>query len=462
MKLVYNDLSILIPTINEAANLRKLLPELKNRYPGASLFVLDDGSTDETYGYIEELISGNSSENFSSTPLYFLSRDKNTILTNNPDFKESDFKEDKLKLRRTAGLTASVLDGLALVSTDNFAVIDADFQHPPELVNKMYFKLNNNELVTAYRAKLEGFPLHRKLLTNAGTFISRSALARHNRVKDPLSGAFAGKTEYIRRHIFNTSTFKPEGFKILFDLLKILPESVRVDEVGYEFNMRSRGESKIGWKQLWSFFKSVFTPGTTKFYTGLLLFGFILAAGLILVLIYGDVAISNSFRAAADANPGLRNFFKIITGYGNPLYWAIFIFFLIYGKIKNKKRLFRVAVIYIAVQIIASVIITNVLLKPIVGRPRPGYAPKVDYKLRHFTASSKYKSFPSGHTTDAFSSAGVMWGFLSSYSLSFLTFGFSLLIGISRIFVGSHYPLDVLGGMAVGFLTGLILTFKKL
>jgi membrane-associated phospholipid phosphatase len=37
-----------------------------------------------------------------------------------------------------------------------------------------------------------------------------------------------------------------------------------------------------------------------------------------------------------------------------------------------------------------------------------------------------------------------------------------MLIGNSRIFVGSHYPLDVLAGMTVGFLTGLIITFKKL
>ncbi len=451
------NLSILIPTINEEENLRKMLPELQRRYPGASLYVLDDGSTDGTGQYLNELTSGD----FPS-PLYFLSRDKNIIVTNDKNFNEKDFKKDQLGIRDTAGLTASVLDGLALVKTDKFAVIDADFQHPLELIGKMNAELKNNELVTAYRSKLEGFPIYRKLLTKFGTFISNSALPRHNRVRDPLSGAFAGKTQYIRRLIFNTGAFKPAGFKILFDLLKILPGSVRTGEVGYEFNMRSRGESKIGWKQLWVFFKSVFTPKTAKFYSGLGLFGTILATGLILTFIYGDIAISDSFRSISANNPGINRFFKIITDYGNTFYYILFISFILYGLIRKKKKYLKIALIYIVVQIIASGIITGGL-KIAVGRPRPKPAARYkSFKHDFFTDSSEYKSFPSGHTTDAFGSAGVLWGFISSYSLSFLTFGFSMLIGNSRIFVGSHYPLDVLAGMTVGFLTGLIITFKKL
>ncbi len=461
METNYKNLSILIPTINERDNLKKMLPELRNRYPGASLYILDDGSTDGTYGYMEKITTGKVTGPSFKNPVYFLSRDKNIILTNDTDFDRENFNRDRLNLRNTAGLTASVLDGLAMVETENFTVIDADFQHPLELIDKMSSKLKNNELITAYRAKLKGFPFYRKLITKLGTFIAKSALPPHSRVKDPLSGAFAGKTAYIRRHIFNTPAFKGEGFKVLFDLLKILPNSVRIGETGYEFKMRSRGESKIGFKQMCVFFKSVFTPKTTKLYSGLLLFLITLAVGLTLIFIYGDIAISDYLRAVTAQNPGLKSFFRIVTDYGNPLYYAIFIFILLYGIIKKRKRILKLALIYILVQVIASGIITGGL-KIAVGRPRPKPAAKYkSFKHDFFTESSEYKSFPSGHTTDAFSSAGVLWGFLSSYLFSFLAFGFSMLIGISRIFVGSHYPLDVLAGMAVGFLTGLIITIKK-
>jgi undecaprenyl-diphosphatase len=61
-------------------------------------------------------------------------------------------------------------------------------------------------------------------------------------------------------------------------------------------------------------------------------------------------------------------------------------------------------------------------------------------------------SFPSGHTTVAFACATVLSYFAPK--LAPVLFLLALAIGFSRIYVGVHYPLDVLGGAALGVLVG--------
>lgn len=196
---------------------------------------------------------------------------------------------------------------------------------------------------------------------------------------------------------------------------------------------------------------------TKKFIAGCLLISLVMVVGVALIFIFGDTLITNSLRTLALENPSILQGAELITNYGNYLYYILFICLFIYGTVKREKRYRKIGFIYLGVQIIASIVITE-LLKISIGRPRPGYG----YAHHFFSGRSIFKSFPSGHTADAFSSAGVMWGFLSSYVLSFLSFFFSFLVGLSRIFVGEHYFLDVLAGMALGFITGIIVSFKKL
>lgn len=67
----------------------------------------------------------------------------------------------------------------------------------------------------------------------------------------------------------------------------------------------------------------------------------------------------------------------------------------------------------------------------------------------------KSGSFPSGHTVTAFTLAAVLGGHARSRWLLAGLLGLASLIGLSRIAVGAHWPLDVLGGAAVGWLSGL-------
>lgn len=95
--------------------------------------------------------------------------------------------------------------------------------------------------------------------------------------------------------------------------------------------------------------------------------------------------------------------------------------------------------------------VLNLLLKLIIQRPRPTIAPLV---IEH-----SY-SFPSGHSMNSFiffmAVSYYIYHFSRRKKLGLFAFGCSLLatacIGMSRIYLGVHYPSDVLVGFVTGFL----------
>ena len=70
----YSDLSIIIPVINERDNLVRLLDALKSLYPGAVIFVADDGSGDGTFEFMEKYASAPGSG------VCYLERSRNLII----------------------------------------------------------------------------------------------------------------------------------------------------------------------------------------------------------------------------------------------------------------------------------------------------------------------------------------------------------------------------------------------
>jgi undecaprenyl-diphosphatase len=102
--------------------------------------------------------------------------------------------------------------------------------------------------------------------------------------------------------------------------------------------------------------------------------------------------------------------------------------------------------------VLAAVVIADLSalgLRRAVGRVRPWRRYREPLPLGHVP---KDPSFPSGHTTIAFAAATVLSYYRPRWTPAF--FLLAVAIGFSRVYVGVHYPLDVLGGAILGLLVG--------
>lgn len=96
-------------------------------------------------------------------------------------------------------------------------------------------------------------------------------------------------------------------------------------------------------------------------------------------------------------------------------------------------------------------IVCNLALKPIVARTRP-FAISTDIKLL-IKAPGDY-SFPSGHTSAAFSAAFALLAAKNRLWIPYIVL--AVLIAFSRMYLYVHFPTDILGGIAVGALSAVL------
>lgn len=228
----YSNLTVIIPTLNEEKSIGYLLNELTRRFPRIHIIVSDDGSTDSTPQEVEKIANQN---DFVS----LLDRKGSPVV----------------------GLTASVLDALFAVQTQFFAVMDGDLQHPIGVIPQLFDKLIcGASLVSGTRDTIDiNQPRSRVFATQFFTAIALINLrSRGIRVTDPLSGLFAGNTEVIRALVRNNpSKFELKGYKIFFDLLRLLPSGTKIEEISYSFLCRNSGSSKAGVKHALRFLRSL-------------------------------------------------------------------------------------------------------------------------------------------------------------------------------------------------------------
>jgi dolichol-phosphate mannosyltransferase len=215
-------LSLVIPTYNEARNVGELVarlvqlldPELAGAY---ELILVDDDSPDRTW----EL-------GLSLGRTY-------------PQLRV---------LRRTAerGLSTAVVRGWQVARGEMLGVIDADLQHPPEVLLRLWEALvQGNDLALASR-NVEGggvsdWSLRRRLLSRGAQVMGLLVLPGVlGRVSDPMSGYFM-----LRRAVIADVPLSPVGYKILIEVIG-RGRIGRLAEVGYVFRERSEGESKVSWR----------------------------------------------------------------------------------------------------------------------------------------------------------------------------------------------------------------------
>ncbi len=211
------DLTIVIPTYNEKANIEELIARISrtlgdNRW---EVVFVDDESPDGTADLIFSLAAAN------------------------PRIR---------CVRRVGrrGLSSACIEGMASSSARYFAVMDADLQHDETLLPAMYAELctGNHDLVIGSRyiaAGGTGDWNRKRLLISRFATICAQRLIKCN-VTDPMSGFFM-----LRREVFNSTVhgLSGLGFKILLDILATSPTPLRVLELPYQFRDRHAGESKL-------------------------------------------------------------------------------------------------------------------------------------------------------------------------------------------------------------------------
>ncbi|HEU5013672.1 MAG TPA: glycosyltransferase family 2 protein [Roseiflexaceae bacterium] len=246
------ELSMVVPTRNEAGNIATLIERLEEALPRVALeIIFVDDSDDETVAAIE--LAGE------------VSRCGVRLLHRAPG-------------QRTDGLGGAVVAGLRMAQAPWVCVMDADLQHPPELVPELFEKAqqSNSDLVVASRycatGAARGLNARRTVISRGSTVAAQVLFPqRLHGVTDPMSGFFL-----VRKDAIDIDKLRPRGFKILLEIM-VKSSGLRISEVGFEFGERYAGESKASFREGMRYFSHLCQ---LRFGENILQFARFLAVGL--------------------------------------------------------------------------------------------------------------------------------------------------------------------------------------
>src|ERR1035438_2863488 len=218
-------LALVIPTLCEAENISHLLDQVRSvldplKFP-YEILVVDDDSPDGTGVVV------------SSVAL-------------------ADPRVRLLVRKGERGLSGAILHGWQHTDTTILGVMDADLQHPPELLPKLLSAIQDGrDLVIGSRytpgGDLGQWNPARKFLSAAAVWVTWPLQRAHLRAKDPMSGFFM-----VRRSCLERITFQRAGFKLLLEVL-VRGRICSVEEVPFAFGLRYRGASKANFKVAWDY-----------------------------------------------------------------------------------------------------------------------------------------------------------------------------------------------------------------
>lgn len=144
-------------------------------------------------------------------------------------------------------------------------------------------------------------------------------------------------------------------------------------------------------------------------------------------------------------------FWLLITKQVNWIPFFLILFYLIYIKLGTKQTLYLL--LFVAVLLLVTDQITN-LFKYTFQRTRPCNNPEIISFIRVVQVRTSF-SFFSGHAANTMAVATFLYFiFKNQFKYFWLLFLWPLIFAYSRIYLGLHYPIDILTGYLVGFLLG--------
>ncbi|GIT80767.1 hypothetical protein LLS1_24360 [Leifsonia sp. LS1] len=213
------DVTLVVPTFNEAGNIVRLLDKIEEAVDAATTEVLfvDDSSDDTPDRILDQ-------SEIRDLPVRLLHRDD-----------------------AVGGLAGAVVAGMRDARGHWVVVLDADLQHDPATIPAVLRQAQTSgaDVVVASRnipgGSSSGLETRvRRLVSHVSTTVAKMLFPRRLRqCSDPMSGFFA-----VRRSAVDLDALAPTGFKILLEIL--VRTSPRVAEVPLAFGERHDGESKAG------------------------------------------------------------------------------------------------------------------------------------------------------------------------------------------------------------------------
>lgn len=211
-------LSLVVPTLNESENIIDFLAAVRHTLdqalPGKyEVIVVDDDSADRTWEIASRL--------------------------------RATFPELRVVRRQNeSGLAVAVIRGWQVARGQILGTINADFQHPPDVLGRLLERHAGADLVVATRhgdgGGLGDWGLARRISSWGAARIGRWLLPQvYARVSDPLSGCYL-----VRREAVAGVPLKPLGYKSLMELL-VRCNVREIHECGYQMRKRVRGQSKV-------------------------------------------------------------------------------------------------------------------------------------------------------------------------------------------------------------------------